>query len=355
MPETLRVLELFSGIGGMRASCLAVEKDTSRIEVVNHIDINPNANTAYSFNWGKATALSVDISTLECIPSADLWMMSPPCQPHTRQGNQKDDLDSRSSAFLAILSRLRQIEVSPEFILLENVKQFSSSNSCDLLKATLDDLQYDYRQFVLTPTQFGIPNERPRYYMLARKTPFIDEFNRNDLLAHIPGHSAFKFPYPVYHTDKNHEDTIVLCDTVSPEPSGDTLSSTPPISSFLDCDFPESSFVPRKVLSRPSSYCFDVVSGESKRSCCFTKSYSRFIRGTGSVLSTSEHIDPLQRNLRYFTPTEVLRLMGFPDFYTFPSDMSLKQQYALLGNSVSVTVVSALLAHLLEGVYLAKK
>lgn len=29
------------------------------------------------------------------------------------------------------------------------------------------ELEYEYRQFILTPTQYGIPNSRPRYYLIA--------------------------------------------------------------------------------------------------------------------------------------------------------------------------------------------
>ena len=52
--------------------------------------------------------------------------------------------------------------------------------------------------------------------------------------------------------------------------------------------------------------------------------------------------------LRYFTPGEVARLHSFPASFSFPGSTTRRQQYALLGNSLSVRVVSTLLRHLLQ-------
>lgn len=51
--------------------------------------------------------------------------------------------------------------------------------------------------------------------------------------------------------------------------------------------------------------------------------------------------------LRYFTPREVANLHSFPTSFAFPEGVSTKQQYALLGNSLSVAVVSDLLTYLM--------
>jgi site-specific DNA-cytosine methylase len=53
--------------------------------------------------------------------------------------------------------------------------------------------------------------------------------------------------------------------------------------------------------------------------------------------------------LRYFTPREVATLHSFPPSFTFPVDTTVRQQYACLGNSLSVVVVAELLPYLLHG------
>lgn len=64
---------------------------------------------------------------------------------------------------------------------------------------------------------------------------------------------------------------------------------------------------------------------------------------------SEEYNDILNKlELRYFTPREVSRLMAFPDSFNFPAEISRKQQYRLLGNSINVKVVSHLIKYLVE-------
>jgi hypothetical protein len=93
---------------------------------------------------------------------------------------------------------------------------------------------------------------------------------------------------------------------------------------------------------------------------CFTKSYSRYLEGTGSVFcpmtrrELNEKITEIEASndnlelkkalkLRFFTSTEVTKLMSFPPSFTFPDTISEKQRYKLLGNSINVLVVSELI------------
>lgn len=54
--------------------------------------------------------------------------------------------------------------------------------------------------------------------------------------------------------------------------------------------------------------------------------------------------------LRYFTPREVANLHTFPEHFSFPAGVTLRQRYACLGNSLSVEVVAALLQYLFHRV-----
>lgn len=78
------------------------------------------------------------------------------------------------------------------------------------------------------------------------------------------------------------------------------------------------------------------------------------VRSEGSADDSSSEaaallgwLDGLQ--LRYFTPREVANLHSFPDSFSFPAHVTRRQQYALLGNSLSVAVVADLLTYMLEG------
>jgi tRNA (cytosine38-C5)-methyltransferase len=53
-----------------------------------------------------------------------------------------------------------------------------------------------------------------------------------------------------------------------------------------------------------------------------------------------EGLDDPETCLRYFSASEIARLMGFHQDFTFPETVSLKQQWKLLGNSLNVRVAS---------------
>ncbi|GBL97366.1 tRNA (cytosine(38)-C(5))-methyltransferase [Araneus ventricosus] len=112
----------------------------------------------------------------------------------------------------------------------------------------------------------------------------------------------------------------------------------------------------------------DIVNENSCNSCCFTKAYHRYAQGTGSVLLSSQpsEADAIfqlvaksedtkvqltllkQLGLRYFTPKEVANIMFFPNYFSFPSEVSVKQMYKSLGNSINVYVVTCLMKLLFQ-------
>jgi hypothetical protein len=64
---------------------------------------------------------------------------------------------------------------------------------------------------------------------------------------------------------------------------------------------------------------------------CFTSSYGKSIVRSGSYLVTGA-------GTRRFTPREILRLLGFPEHYRLPPNLSLRRGWSLAGNSLSVAV-----------------
>jgi site-specific DNA-cytosine methylase len=101
----------------------------------------------------------------------------------------------------------------------------------------------------------------------------------------------------------------------------------------------------------------NIVTPASRQVKCFTKTYTQYSRGSGSVLATNNcdelqnngtPIDPASLRLRYFTPREVANFHSFPPDFCFPLHVTLRQRYALLGNSLSVRVVADLLRYLLH-------
>ena len=138
---------------------------------------------------------------------------------------------------------------------------------------------------------------------------------------------------------------------------------TPSISNFLETSLQDDCLVQDDVLIKYATV-FDIIDYKSISSCCFTKGYSTYVQGTGSILhsNTDVSLDDVFRQLstvpkknpqylellrslklRYFTPREISNLMCFPKSFSFPKSCSKKQAYKCLGNSINVYVVSLLL------------
>ncbi|CAN9506542.1 unnamed protein product [Ophioblennius macclurei] len=167
--EALRVVELYSGIGGMH---YALKESGISAQVVAAVDINTTANSVYQHNfpdtalWNK-TIEGISLDDFNKL-SFDMLLMSPPCQPFTRIGLKKDVSDVRTKSFLYILHLLPRLSRRPRFIMLENVKGFETSSARERFVETLEDCGYLFQEFMLSPTSVGIPNSRLRYFLMAK-------------------------------------------------------------------------------------------------------------------------------------------------------------------------------------------
>lgn len=184
----MNILELYSGIGGMHLALkgIGLVLCTNSVKllynfiesevpgkVVAAIDINTTANAVYEYNFPGTKLYNRNIQSISAEfvnrLKVDTVLMSPPCQPFTRNGLKKDASDPRTSSFIHILDILPKI--TADSILIENVKGFELSEIHSRLVDKLNEVGYSFQEFLLTPTQFGVPNSRCRYYCIARKFP----------------------------------------------------------------------------------------------------------------------------------------------------------------------------------------
>jgi len=331
MGKELRVLELFSGIGGMHHA-LDLVGDVE-VQVVAAMDINTVSNAVYKHNCPTTNLLNKNIAGLtqkELLKlSPDAVVMSPPCQPHTRQGKQRDTEDPRSSP-LAHLANLLPSLPSLKFLLLENVAGFETSKARDQVKTSLEDEGFECREFLLCPRQIGIPNSRLRYYLLARREKGWGMEGLQKTFHLLPN---------VQKEEVQEEETLER---------------------YLDQGSIEDLVEEQVLLKR--SLLLDIVNKDSRQSCCFTAGYTRYSEGTGSVIqergdredvytrageAPDDRVNILgELGLRYFSTKEVARLLGFPSSFSFPPSVGRRARYKALGNSLNVRVVALLLQHL---------
>ncbi|KAJ1624184.1 S-adenosyl-L-methionine-dependent methyltransferase [Pavlovales sp. CCMP2436] len=385
-------LEFFSGIGGLHYA-LKVARPQAR--VARAFDVDDVATRVYSANFGPAASVSAtDVCHLDAVSlnalGAGLWLLSPPCQPYTRQGLVLGAKDKRASG----ISHLTQLLASPELeppsrFLMENVAGFEGSESRDVLVGALRSRGFSLREFWLSPVHLGIPNQRTRYFLLGKRgEASAAGWAENELLAAHelpPWEGGSGRPLPVLprgavrverslreYLEKEEEAEEEEGAEAEARPNvggaADATAAVGPASAggVDDAARPdgggERAPAARGAISAKfvAKYAIvlDVVGLNSTHSSCFTKNYARFAKGTGSVLATFaareeqlETADQAERAgwaLRYFSPREIANLHGFPrgDGFRLPADMALRKQYNLLGNSLSVDVVAELVRHL---------
>mmetsp|Transcript_23947 Transcript_23947/g.36467 ORF Transcript_23947/g.36467 Transcript_23947/m.36467 type:complete len:426 (+) Transcript_23947:46-1323(+) len=412
--RSYRMIEFFSGIGGMRFgvenALLSDDKEhvATTQQISNHstspllsckaYEISQYANSTYAHNFkdaliastkknpskkrkrlkGKesgdvqeggstdtdsespilfsvATKLVEQLKPKDMDGVADIWTMSPPCQPFTRTWNakQRDSDDERCKGFKAIISLLKAIKDKPRFIMLENVKGFLGSHMLMLWQECLTECGYSWEEFLLSPMQLGIPNHRTRYYMVCERS---DRFSSQ--VREKEDMELSQLPTPCV----NNASTNTEGETTKSEVEVSTVSS---YTSDLDKQDVGKYLIPDAVLKKKWAKDLPVVSVFDKVTHCFTSGYCRQLhKSTGSLLlletdrSKSVVEEPIDRSdmskykgkLRRFTPIELLKIFGFPSDDFFPADMSLTHQYKLVGNSVNVNVVTCLAKYLLKDV-----
>jgi site-specific DNA-cytosine methylase len=275
------VLELFSGLGGWRQALAGLG------EVAAAYDISPAANAAYELNHGEAPLArelaSIPASALAA-HRADLWALSPPCQPFCRMGKGQGLEDPRSRAFLRLLELLPQ--VPPRGLLMENVPGFAGTEAHARLCDRLGAMGFHWLEYTLCPTQFGIPNQRPRWYLAASREP---------LAGAEPPRTA-----------------------------------PGPIAPYLDAVEDPALYLDAATLARHKPG-LDLVTREDTRTACFIGGYGQRYVGSGSFLRT-------ERGVRRFSTAEVARFMGLPGGLRFPEAVSRVTRYKLLGNGLNLTV-----------------
>jgi site-specific DNA-cytosine methylase len=295
---TIRALEFFCGIGGFAAAVTGHD-----VRIVGAFDQDPLALETYRHNFSDHPCRQLDLERVNPqqlgLYKADLWWLSPPCQPYSVRGRQKDLDDPRARSLVRIMDILEELPAPllPKFIALENVIGFVSSQARQRLLQVIAERGYRIREEELCPTALGIPSRRPRYYLTASRKGFADapslptvQGRLSDYLETIPDEDI----------------------PIGLQLSGDQLERFGNGLRILD-------------PTDPAVY-----------TTCFAASYGKTLVNSGAYL---RHGDSVRR----FTPLEIARLLGFPIGFSFPTTLTMRQKWHLIGNSLSIFAVQKVL------------
>lgn len=311
------MVDLFSGIGGIR---IAFEENGA--ECVCSSEIDKYACQTYYDNFRDYPFGDVSKLSKSDLPNFDILAGGFPCQPFSIGGFRKGFEDARGTLFFEVARLLK--ECKPKAFLLENVQGIVTHDNGKTLRTIeciLSDLNYNFKWKVMNAKDYGIPQNRNRWYCVG----FRDDLNISfDDLYSTPGNKKFKFP-------SKCSLSYSLLDIIQEEADECyKISETAIINiekfkdAYLSKNNTEYPLIAYEVRKSRTSFRNDGISP------CLTAKM-----GTGG-----NNVPIVVSQNRKLTEVECLKLMGFPSWYRIKKNSS--HSYKQIGNSVVIPVVSQL-------------
>jgi DNA (cytosine-5)-methyltransferase 1 len=168
--KKLRFVDLFAGIGGIRRGLeIALDEHKIQSECVFSCEIHPKAQETYELNYGEKP--TSDIREVEFLPEHDVLLAGFPCQAFSYAGKQKGFADTRGTLFFEIERLLSTMKKKPKYLLLENVRGFTTHDQGRTFKTVLEKLDflgYKVKPLLLNSSNFGVPQNRVRIYLVCK-------------------------------------------------------------------------------------------------------------------------------------------------------------------------------------------
>lgn len=171
-------IDLFAGIGGFHQALTKLGQTC-----VFACEINPFARQTYCANYPladkleKAGKFPLDIKQVDkmSIPDFDLLCAGFPCQPFSQAGLKKGFEDTRGTLFFDIARIIKYKQPSAFF--LENVRNLEKHDNGKTLatikRVLTEELGYSLHYQVLHASDYGVPQHRPRLYLVGFKNKAI--------------------------------------------------------------------------------------------------------------------------------------------------------------------------------------
>lgn len=353
-----KTIDLFAGIGGIRRgfemtghfkNVLSAEIDKYACIMYEHI-FGENPNNDVTSEEFKTKVEKMDYDTL---------LAGFPCQSFSRAGKQEGFLDStRGTLFFDIANIISRTR--PKSFMLENVDNLLSHEKGDTFNTILEVLineldyhiigvtsdllgkfSYDRNSFIRNSRYFGIPQNRPRVYIMG-----FDREYYGDSLNQIP-----KCELPKTRSrPKIYEDLNELLEFQAPyefyiaEGYLNTLKRHKERHMGKGNGFGYM-VVNEKNIKEPYSNAILATGGSGKERNLVYDPQNDI---AGRVVKHKQ--TPLNDEcIRHMTPREWGKLQGFVNYafidekgkdkFTFPSELSNTQLYKQFGNSVTIPVI----------------
>ena len=210
-------IDLFAGAGCLSLGLMysgwrgifAVEQNASAFETLNHNLIE--GTQGFTYHWPQwlpkrpctvgELAQTYSQQLMQLRGKVTMIVGGPPCQGFSLAGKRENE-DSRNSLFKAYVRIVEAVQ--PLFILVENVqgialefdkkargKRKAGMHSLPYSQQIAQDLDragYDVKANLLRAADYGVPQFRPRYFLIAAKkseSPSLNDYDPFNILASL--------------------------------------------------------------------------------------------------------------------------------------------------------------------------
>jgi DNA (cytosine-5)-methyltransferase 1 len=398
----IRVAELFAGVGGFR---VGLEK-AGGYQVVFSNQWEPStkkqwASEVYEARFGSDGHTNIDVNDVEVdkMPDFDLLVGGFPCQDYSvasTSQNSKGLIGKKGVLWWSIHKILRDKEIKPKYILLENVDRILKSPTSQrgrdfaVILKSLEELGYAVEWRVINAADYGMPQRRKRVFILGflKGTDIYEEIEKSQSKWLLEsGISAKAFPATKdegpfasfkiegdilsVSSDFNKgkkispfENSGVMIDgfvmTKKAEPSysgsrtvlGDVLESGTIDKEFFVEDLTRWEYfkgAKKEKRTTADGYEYFYSEGGMTFPDPTDKPSRTIITGEGGKsASRFKHVIKTGDSHRRLTPVELERLNMFPDNHTYIEGITPTKRAFFMGNALVVGIVEKLGTELFE-------
>ncbi|WP_228429339.1 DNA cytosine methyltransferase [Chryseobacterium carnipullorum] len=169
-------IDIFSGAGGM-----SLGAQMAGIKISLAIDHNKDAIETFKFNHPEAETICCDIKEINFENFIDdyfILMGGPPCQGFSVSNTKtRNEQNSNNSLFYQFIRAVK--ELNPKWFIFENVEGitlFKKGEVLRILREAMLELGYVTKEKVLTASEYGVPQNRNRFFMVGNRLGVNFEF-----------------------------------------------------------------------------------------------------------------------------------------------------------------------------------
>lgn len=363
----LKTIDLCAGIGGIRKGF----EMTGFYENVLSAEIDPYACLTYKHLYGENPYKDLTSDDFKSMLKKrkykyDVLLAGFPCQTFSRAGKEEGFEDKTKGTIFYHIAEIIK-ETKPKGIFLENVDNLIKHDNGNTFGTILEKLEqelnykvigvkhnidgrleYQGKDFIRNSKNFGVPQNRPRTYVMAfnrnkygvRKLNVLpDELPKgNNLKIYTDLNELLEFKAdPEYYISSGYFETLKK-HRIREKDKGNGFGYK---------------IVNDKGIEHPIASTIMATGGSGKERNLVYDPQNEI---EGKIMPSKR--TPLNdEGVRFMTPTEWGKLQGFigyafivngKDEFSFPPGLSKAQQYKQFGNSVTIPVIETLAQYMAD-------